>query len=1227
MAIEIKFDAAGNPEQPTVILAKKNGDKIGILNSVEINVRDSMNDADEISFTVYKYDNGKNAHLWDDIKDFRLIYCLEWEKWFELTVELNESNDVKKTVTCVELAQAELSQINLYDIEINTENDISRDEYDADYPTVLYRDVESVDGDLKEKYRDSSLLHRIMEKAPHYKVVHVDDTIKNIQRTFEFSDTSLYDAFQDIAEEIHCLFVFGEPEKGKGYDGSVMRTISVYDLESYCNACNERGEFIEVCSECGSTDIIEGYGEDTNIFVTSDELAEDIQLSTETDEVKNCFKLEAGDDLTTATIRNCNPNGTDYIWYISDDVKEEMSDELVAKINEYDELYEAIQKNDIEGIKSSDVDDYNSLVEYYNKKYIEKDEDKLSEVDIPIAGYSSLINAYYDTMDFELYLESSLMPTGGIADTTAVEQLELLEETLGMYSNGGLPVAVANISSMSLSTANSSVLAMAKAIVDPRYDVEIYEYSNGGIEYPRLSSEFDTYVIDGDIEIKYKVWKGKFKISHTSYDDEDIENMKKELLKDELTSEEREELQKKIDSYEIISSSPIEIEVNGNFETFVEQKIEKALSKSDDENMSITGLFDKDFHILNEKYDSENENHIECDIKIGDVKHKVVLDKRYVVLDENGNIVFNDDGEPVFSESDKCDFCVELDKYSLNRLISFRDSCQGCIDIMTEQGITGDEGILDEDTSDSDPENNDPTDDDEETDTVGGSWNKEAICQYLFIPYLYRLKSIEEEIAEREKEISIVTDLKKLIEETRNDIQKRLNFEDYLGEELWLEFILYRREDKYSNDNYISDGLNNAQLVAKAYEFFKVAKKEIYKSAELQHTISTTLHNLLVIDKFKPLVNHFKVGNWIRVMVDETVYRLRLIDYSIDYDDLSNIQVEFSDVVRDCSVETKIHDVLEQASSMATSYSSVKRQAEQGNNVVSDILNNGLDTTNVKIIGGADNQTQTWDKNGMLFREADARSNNYSPTQLKIVNSTIAITDDNWNTVKTAIGNFYYTDPVTNELKNAYGLNADTIVGKLLIGENLAIYNEEGTFTFNENGLSVVSSEENDTKVVINPNNSSIFTIDNKRGNVLSLDDDGDLFIVGNITANNLNLSESANVTGFKYEYIGDSPDFADVAFSGEFEDLKGVPAAFTGDYNDLENKPSISIEVKQNDEGLVTGGAVYDYVNDYVSDYIDDYALGKTQPKENNGKFMYVNDSGSVSFMSVDDLKTLLGL
>ena len=44
------------------------------------------------------------------------------------------------------------------------------------------------------------------------------------------------------------------------------------------------------------------------------------------------------------------------------------------------------------------------------------------------------------------------------------------------------------------------------------------------------------------------------------------------------------------------------------------------------------------------------------------------------------------------------------------------------------------------------------------------------------------------------------------IEECRNQIQDTLNFKDYLGENLWLDFCAYRREDTYSNDNYISDG-------------------------------------------------------------------------------------------------------------------------------------------------------------------------------------------------------------------------------------------------------------------------------------------------------------------------------------------------------------------------------------------------------------------------------------
>ena len=190
MAIKINFDTAHNPEMPTIVLAKKNGDKIGQINAKAIEVSDSMNDGSDIIFNVHKYIDGEKCYLWEQIVDFKLIHCVEWDMWFEISVELNQSNDTIKTVFCKRLGQAELSQIMLYDIEINTENDIARDDYVI--PTVFYN----------IEHPEASLLHRIMEKAKHYTVIHVDTTIANIQRTFSFSDISIYDAFQKIAEEI-----------------------------------------------------------------------------------------------------------------------------------------------------------------------------------------------------------------------------------------------------------------------------------------------------------------------------------------------------------------------------------------------------------------------------------------------------------------------------------------------------------------------------------------------------------------------------------------------------------------------------------------------------------------------------------------------------------------------------------------------------------------------------------------------------------------------------------------------------------------------------------------------------------------------------------------------------------------------------------------------------------------------------------------------------------------
>ena len=299
MAIKINFDTTHNPEQPTFLLGNRSGNILGKINAKKINFKGSMNNAAEISFKVYKYIDGELDTLWDSIKDFKLVYCKEYDCWFEIAVNIDESNETIKQCEGIQLAQSELAQIMLHNIEINTENDIMRDDYVKS--TVLYNANDST----------VSLLDRIMEKAQHYSIVHVDDSIKNIQRTFSFDNKSLYDAFQEIASEIGCLFVFNS---GRRSGTSVVREISVYDLQTYCLDCGYRGEYSDSCPKCNSSNLVEGYGNDTNIFITADEIADSVSFSTDTGAVKNCFKLEAGDDLMTATIRSCNPTGTDYLW-------------------------------------------------------------------------------------------------------------------------------------------------------------------------------------------------------------------------------------------------------------------------------------------------------------------------------------------------------------------------------------------------------------------------------------------------------------------------------------------------------------------------------------------------------------------------------------------------------------------------------------------------------------------------------------------------------------------------------------------------------------------------------------------------------------------------------------------------------------------------------------------------------------------------------------------------
>ena len=824
------------------------------------------------------------------------------------------------------------------------------------------------------------MLNRILsDKCPHYKILHVDSSIASIQRTFSFNDVSIYDAFMEIAKEINCLFVFGEES-----DVPMLRTVSVYDLESSCNDCGYRGEFESVCPKCSSVNIKDGYGEDTTIFVNKENLGEDINIQGDVDSVNNCFRLEAGDELMTATIINCNPAGSQYIWRFTDEMKSDMSDRLVSKLNEYDQKYNYYQYEYQSNINDAVVSQYNQLIRKY-KKYNED----LIEITTPIIGYSSLINLYYDVIDFYGYLYNSLLPSVEVDQTTAQEQADLLTtENLS-------PVAVQSAEYISLATANSTITAYAKVIIDSaRYKVKVKNSSIDGVE-----------------------WTGNFTIE-SYYDDED-------------TAE----------------SKIITVTFNDNYEEFLKQQIEKTLAKSNDEDFSIVGMFNLE----------------------------------------------------------SVEFSNELKKYSYTHLQIISDACQSCLNILIEQGVT-DENSWD--------------------------YTEGNVYEEIYVPFYEKMELINQEIGVRESEINILTGttdeygdiktkgIRNYIDDIREEILSELDFQSFIGDS-WAELSSFRRESTWSNSNYISDGLTNKELFDNAIHFLEAANKDIYKSSNLQHSISSTLKNLLVLKEFEPLTDYFKIGNWIRIEIDGIIYKLRLIGFDLDYDNLDNLDVEFSDVVQKMGVMSDIESILSQSQSIAKSYSSTKRQAKQGSNskgVVDNWLESGINATTTKIVNG-DNQDIVYDQHGMLFRQYDEITGTYSPLQLKIINSVLAMTNDNWKTSKVGIGEFEYYNPKNQQTEIGYGIIANQIVGSLLLSEEVGIYNASGSMIFDdESGLKITNGTNTFS---VNPNEDSLLQILNGENPVFSVSTSGELSYTGNVTTDILSLGskglqESNEITSIK---------------------------------------------------------------------------------------------------------------
>lgn len=1145
----------GNLEYPDVYLLTKSLHKKGQLYPVaNLKIVVKANDADEVSFDFYKYYDDIEQEQYKQLKTDSVVYVKGFG-CFQLKVsEYDKEEGICKSVSGESLANTELANI-LATLEINTENDILVSDYEnenvTDYiPTVFYRDPEKYDKyswttandklsveEKKQKLKDSSLFHRILSYAPHYEIGHVDESLYYVQRTFSWNNASVQDIFKEVGEEVGCIFIF---ETYLDDNGKTVRKVNAYDI-SYCTKCFKnaamqlsyktfdtskfRSITNGVCDNCNSSEYVYDYGKDTDIFITTENLTDSITLQPE-NEIKNVFKISGGDDDITSAVQALNM-GSSKLMMFSEETKNEMSDELKKKFEDYI-----------------------------------KDQSSISST------YETLVETQSNVYDLIQYLKSGKMPQ--LADNARDIQEEvkyLLSSITTDYENNFYIESYNKgekcFSGHELTVSASSIKNLFTLYLDKGYSVRV---SNGDIG--DKENETDTYIR----------WNGIITVYETSNSDNyaEIHCSKTDTTYVEYNQIIAENSDTKLQ--EVYSDFYVNLMFADQDPTryaayikqFCEQKLasyKKVEYKNEEEKPWKEYCYER----LKSFYDGYQacleslSEMVSQQQMIGAVK-QILLDmynsyssiqykiyKQMKILEKQINALYRYLGEYTY-ETDKYgkrtyspdyvseDYTVDYKKeiFSIAYSLPSTKYFIGTKPITCKKCGSSNVGIAKNES--------------------GTEYNYCLSCgntdHSLLVTYADIAKQVSEQCNKSENNL-----LKDIIE-----IRNKFKIENYFGE-LYNELLPYIKEQEYSNSNYTSDACNtNQDIIAKAKELLQKSRKELYKACEQQYSVSADVFSLLAErwknwdenTKYHDMYDKFSLGNWMRVRLDKTIKKLRLISITFDFDTVDKMSVEFSDVIQVGNVLSDINSVLQQASAISSTYNYVTDQAKQGSEAnveINKILQNGLDSAYSSVMAG-DNQEITMDRHGLLFRKFLDELDDYSKYQMKMINRNIVMTDDGWKSARLAIGLGMLPDGTYG-----YGIWADNIIGgqitctnnmKIIGGKNSVIIDGDGirftegiipaasidglenykqnldefkkkvenSLNFTKIGSDYVISpkisggylyiaKENGCSVEIDPlglNHKNVFRIANKNNEIMTVDNNGNGAFSGKIEADSGNI-------------------------------------------------------------------------------------------------------------------------
>lgn len=350
------------------------------------------------------------------------------------------------------------------------------------------------------------------------------------------------------------------------------------------------------------------------------------------------------------------------------------------------------------------------------------------------------------------------------------------------------------------------------------------------------------------------------------------------------------------------------------------------------------------------------------------------------------------------------------------------------------------------------------------------------------------------------------------IETLNSEIQALINQQKVINDDLklstaggiftnedLLELEDFKFESTHQDDNFIitdvMDVVEQQDMMEQLYEQCKVLMAQV---AHPTYNITADAANFLFMKKLAPYLDSLYdpenpeslkqllgVKFNLEIAQDEWIEPV-LLKFTVNFDDPTKFSMEFSNRYRLNDSTWTYGDLVGEAvssnGSISFDYSSIKDWSTKKNDLI-DFANSSLDATRNKLVNNKDKPTFTVDGTGM---RASSLQNQRG---IWLTNDTLAFSDDNFETVKTAIGLI----PLDNG-RSTYGVNAETLIGKAIFGSELTLANEDNSMTFDGAGLTV----ENTTNLIkISPGDGILIKKKSDGSNLFYADTQGNLKLAG----------------------------------------------------------------------------------------------------------------------------------